>query len=111
MHRPDSCAPTGFRGARAARLRATINLPNQDNHVHHETALDVGKRESIVDDFYIRTRARRVLAPPPGASSVAYPIYKGYLSVSCANQTKNLLELSVTTQITHYNYQTWLLVR
>ena len=66
MHRPDSCTPTGFRGARAARLRATINLPNQDNHVHHETALYVGKRESIVDDFYIRTRARRVLAPPAG---------------------------------------------
>uniref|UniRef100_M4BUD4 Uncharacterized protein n=1 Tax=Hyaloperonospora arabidopsidis (strain Emoy2) TaxID=559515 RepID=M4BUD4_HYAAE len=33
----------------------------------------VRKRESMVI-CYIKTRARRVSAPPPGASSVAYPI-------------------------------------
>uniref|UniRef100_M4BZX9 Uncharacterized protein n=1 Tax=Hyaloperonospora arabidopsidis (strain Emoy2) TaxID=559515 RepID=M4BZX9_HYAAE len=41
MHRPDSGTPTGFRGARAARLRSSINLPNQDNHVCHENGTGV----------------------------------------------------------------------
>ena len=63
------------------------------------------------NDFYIETRARRVSGPRWVLVSGFFNLVLMYCS-TLRSTTESLLELSVvTTQITHYNYQTWQLGR
>uniref|UniRef100_M4B5T0 Uncharacterized protein n=1 Tax=Hyaloperonospora arabidopsidis (strain Emoy2) TaxID=559515 RepID=M4B5T0_HYAAE len=73
--------------------------------------VSVGKRECMVKDFYIKKNAPDAFRPPAGGLVSGLSNLEVRTFVSCANQTKNLLELNVNTQITRYNYQTWQLGR
>lgn len=60
----------------------------------------------MVDDFDIKTRARRDSPPPPGASRQRLYQCRVIHFFILRPTSNNLLERTVPTQITHHNYQT-----